>query len=70
MRCVPRLAGAVLCGVALSMLPPRLLAQAAEGSPAALVGEPYRNRLTALPFISYSPQTKLQFGVGGWYQFK
>ena len=58
-----------LC-VALRMLPPSHLAQAAEGSPAALVEEPYRNRLTALSYISYSPQTKLQFGVGGWYQFK
>ncbi len=31
---------------------------------------PYRNRLTALPYVSYSPQTKVQFGVAGGYQFK
>jgi len=30
----------------------------------------YRNRLLALPYVSYSPQTKLQFGVGGGLQFK
>lgn len=30
----------------------------------------YRNRLTALPYVSYSPQTKVQFGVAGGYQFK
>jgi hypothetical protein len=31
---------------------------------------PYRGRLIALPYVSYSPQTKLQFGVAGGYQFK
>lgn len=31
---------------------------------------PYRNRLIGLPFVSYSPQTKVMFGVAGGYQFK
>ncbi|MEO8634453.1 MAG: hypothetical protein ABI587_04150 [Gemmatimonadales bacterium] len=31
---------------------------------------PYRNQLIALPYVSYSPQTKLLFGAGGRYQFK
>jgi len=30
----------------------------------------YRNRLLILPFVSYSPQTKLMFGAAGGYQFK
>jgi hypothetical protein len=30
----------------------------------------YHNRLTVLPFISYSPETRLLFGVGGGWQFK
>jgi hypothetical protein len=30
----------------------------------------YHNRLLALPYVSYSPQTRLQFGVGGGLQFK
>jgi hypothetical protein len=32
--------------------------------------EHYRNRLIALPFVSYAPQTKVMFGVAGGYQFK
>jgi len=30
----------------------------------------YHNRLTILPFASYAPETGVQFGVGGGYQFK
>ena len=30
----------------------------------------YRARLIGLPYVSYSPQTKWQFGVAGGYQFK
>ncbi len=45
----------------------------AQGDSAAAVdtsGATYRNRLLALPYVSYSPQTRLQFGVGGGLQFK
>jgi Omp85 superfamily domain len=31
---------------------------------------PYRGRLLVLPYVTYSPQTRLQVGVGGGYQFK
>ncbi len=31
---------------------------------------PYRGRLIGLPYVSYSPQTKVQFGVAGGFQFK
>ncbi len=31
---------------------------------------PYRRRLTVLPYATYTPQTKVQFGVGGGLQFK
>lgn len=40
---------------------------AADSSPAR---REYRGRLLVLPYVTYSPQTKLQFGVGGGYQFK
>ena len=30
----------------------------------------YHNKLIALPYIGYTPQTRLLFGVGGRYQFK
>jgi hypothetical protein len=30
----------------------------------------YRNRLTVLPFIAYTPETRLLFGLGGGWQFK
>ena len=30
----------------------------------------YRTRLIGLPYVSYTPQTKLQFGVAGGVQFK
>ncbi len=31
---------------------------------------PYRARLIGLPYVSYTPQTKVQFGIAGGYQFK
>ncbi|HTS89658.1 MAG TPA: BamA/TamA family outer membrane protein [Gemmatimonadales bacterium] len=31
---------------------------------------PYRNRLLVVPYVSYTPQTRVQFGIGGGYQFK
>lgn len=31
---------------------------------------PYRRRLTVLPYVTYTPQTKVQFGIGGGLQFK
>jgi hypothetical protein len=31
---------------------------------------PYRNKLTVLPFVTYSPQTRFQLGVAGGWQFK
>lgn len=31
---------------------------------------PYRGRVIGLPYVSYSPQTRWQFGVAGGYQFK
>jgi hypothetical protein len=30
----------------------------------------YRNRIIGLPYVTYSPQTRLQFGAAGGYQFK
>jgi len=43
---------------------------AEDGTVEAAAVQPYRNRLIGLPFVSYSPQTKLMFGVAGGYQFK
>lgn len=57
-----------LAVMALATLPLRAQEDsvpAADSAPPA-----YRNRLLALPYISYSPQTRLQFGVGGGLQFK
>lgn len=31
---------------------------------------PYRTRVTVLPYASYTPQTRIQFGVAGGVQFK
>ena len=31
---------------------------------------PYRTRITVLPYVTYAPQTKVQFGVAGGVQFK
>lgn len=54
-----------LCAVATN----RLIAQ--DSTVAVDSGPPrYHNRLIGLPYVSYSPQTKLQFGVAGGYQFK
>ena len=36
----------------------------------AAAAKPYRGRLLVFPFVGYSPQTKLQLGLGGGYQFK
>jgi hypothetical protein len=45
--------------------------RAQQDSLAAPAPQPhYHNRLLVLPYVSYSPQTKLQFGIGGGFQFK
>lgn len=31
---------------------------------------PYRTKVTGLPYVTYTPQTKVQFGVAGGVQFK
>jgi hypothetical protein len=45
---------------------------AAQDSATAVDSGPprYHDRMIGLPYVSYSPQTKLQFGVAGGYQFK
>ncbi len=61
----------LVCLAALALLsagPLRAQGDSLEAPPP--VPERYRNRLLALPYVSYSPQTKLQFGVGGGLQFK
>lgn len=44
---------------------PRGWAQEPEAGPPA-----YKRKLTVLPFVTYSPETKWQFGAGGGLQFK
>lgn len=44
-----------------------LVAQQDTSTPPA---KPYRTRITALPYATYTPQTKVQFGVAGGVQFK
>ncbi len=54
----------------LPLIPVVLHAQvdSAPAPPAAT--RPYRGRLLVLPYLTYAPQTRLQIGVGGGYQFK
>src|SRR5690348_15771939 len=47
-----------------------LVAQEGDASPDSLLLRPYKRRLTVLPYATYTPQTKIQFGVGGGLQFK
>ena len=43
---------------------------AADSAADSAATRPYRGRLIGLPYLSYAPQTKLQMGVAGGYQFK
>ena len=52
-------------GLLLSVGPLAAQEPVADSAP-----KPYRGRLIGLPYVSYSPQTKLQFGVAGGFQFK
>lgn len=56
---------AVLMGL---LLAPVLSAQDAIPDSASV--RPYRARLIGLPFVAYTPQTKVIFGAAGGYQFK
>lgn len=47
-----------------------LAAQEGDTSPDSLVVRDYQRRLTVLPYATYTPQTKVQFGIGGGLQFK
>ena len=66
------LSAARALGVALAALIAAhpLVAQEGESSPDSLVLRPYKRRLTVLPYATYTPQTKIQFGIGGGLQFK
>ncbi|MFN8645942.1 MAG: hypothetical protein U0104_04200 [Gemmatimonadales bacterium] len=54
----------------LLVLAPRAAAQDAPAAADSAAATPYRGRLIGLPYVSYTPQTKLQIGVAGGYQFK
>lgn len=45
-------------------------AVAQDASPDSVVVRAYQRRLTVLPYATYTPQTNIQFGVGGGLQFK
>lgn len=53
----------------LAMVPGVAAAQADSTAPDS-AAPAYRARLIGLPYVSYTPQTKLQFGVAGGLQFK
>lgn len=55
--------------VCLLLAPAPLIAQEGHASPDSLL-KPYKRRLTVLPYATYTPQTKIQFGIGGGLQFK
>jgi hypothetical protein len=44
--------------------------RAQETAPAATAKDPYKPRLLGLPFVYYSPETKLAFGAGGVLNFR
>lgn len=46
------------------------LAAQEEDTAATQARKPYRTRVTGLPYVTYTPQTRLQFGVAGGVQFK
>lgn len=52
------------------LLLPHFLAAQADSTVADSAPPSYRTRLIGLPYVSYTPQTKLQFGVAGGLQFK
>jgi hypothetical protein len=56
---------AVLVG---TFLAPALAAQ--DSIPDSAGVRPYRGKLIGLPFVAYTPQTKVIFGAAGGYQFK
>jgi hypothetical protein len=43
---------------------------AAQKDSLASVPEAYRTRITVLPYVTYTPQTRIQLGVAGGVQFK
>jgi hypothetical protein len=45
-------------------------AQEGDSSPDSALVQAYRRRLTVLPYATYTPQTDVQFGIGGGLQFK
>lgn len=55
--------GRLLLGVMAGLTATPLSGQAADTAA-------YRNRLTVLPFAAYAPETGVQFGAGGGWQFK
>lgn len=54
----------------LALLLGLAVTQAAAQQDTAPTPRPYRTKLTGLPYITYTPQTKIQFGVAGGVQFK
>ena len=42
----------------------------AQGDSLSPEARPYRTKVTVLPYATYAPQTKVQFGVAGGVQFK
>lgn len=42
----------------------------AQGDSGAARPKPYRRKITVLPYATYAPQTKVQFGIAGGVQFK
>lgn len=57
----------LLLTASLLLLGGSLAAQSDTGSASV---KPYRRKITVLPYATYTPQTKVQFGVAGGVQFK
>lgn len=62
--------GRLFPGLAGICLTAQLVSAQEPGAAVDTAPKPYRARLIALPFVSYSPQTKVMFGAAGGYQFK
>ena len=61
---------ALLVGAGPILAAPGLAAQDSGAQETASGKDPYRPRLIGLPFIYYSPETKLAFGAGGVLNFR
>jgi hypothetical protein len=62
--------GVIVLSGLLWMVATGWAAAQSEPSETDSLPRPYRSRLIGLPYVSYSPQTKWEFGLAGGYQFK